>query len=322
MAKKVVCPGCGAKNAPEVRRCRICTRVINPEGEDVAAKPKGLPEHVQRQIDKVVPQEETGGFGSLPTPPAGGGTAGDAWSAGDTWGSFTPPADGGSADAAGTEWGGGATWGDGDTWGGGENSWGDGEDAWDAEGGIVIDAAPRNPGVLDGAPPSFEPPAERFDPDALFTDAAPTPPTPAPAPPPAPTTPAFAEPAPPPAAPARADLPPPPGAPPPPAPPAPPARPDLPPPPGAPPPPGILDGTPPPPPAPPADRELKLPPPEPKHDPFADIGQHAEGELSSEEIDRLTREALRRDRVRNRPGLLDKLFQAPDGTPPDDLESF
>jgi hypothetical protein len=30
-AKKVKCPACGAKNAAEDRRCRVCTAVINPD---------------------------------------------------------------------------------------------------------------------------------------------------------------------------------------------------------------------------------------------------------------------------------------------------
>lgn len=42
MARKVKCPQCGAKNAGEARRCRICGAVVNTEvGEDPQAVAPG-----------------------------------------------------------------------------------------------------------------------------------------------------------------------------------------------------------------------------------------------------------------------------------------
>lgn len=38
MAKKVKCPSCGAKNAADSRRCRVCTAVINAEAAEAPAK--------------------------------------------------------------------------------------------------------------------------------------------------------------------------------------------------------------------------------------------------------------------------------------------
>ena len=37
MAAKFMCPGCGAKNDPSSRRCRICTAVINAEAPEGAS---------------------------------------------------------------------------------------------------------------------------------------------------------------------------------------------------------------------------------------------------------------------------------------------
>jgi len=63
MGSKRRCPGCGAKNDMDVRRCRVCTTVINMDAPEVARQelpqeaPSGpsLPEHfdagvIDRQV--------------------------------------------------------------------------------------------------------------------------------------------------------------------------------------------------------------------------------------------------------------------------------
>jgi hypothetical protein len=75
VAKKAACPQCGASNAVDARRCRLCATLLNIEVPEEAYQPKGLPEHVERQLHRdwhgdpsmteqtVVPG---GSFGSLP----------------------------------------------------------------------------------------------------------------------------------------------------------------------------------------------------------------------------------------------------------------
>jgi hypothetical protein len=48
MAKKVRCPGCGAKNDVGQHRCRVCTAVIDPSATE--GLPKGLAK--QRKLDE------------------------------------------------------------------------------------------------------------------------------------------------------------------------------------------------------------------------------------------------------------------------------
>ena len=56
MAAKLMCPGCGAKNDPSSRRCRICTAVINaeaPEGDaarEVAAPAPAVHDHFDADV--------------------------------------------------------------------------------------------------------------------------------------------------------------------------------------------------------------------------------------------------------------------------------
>jgi hypothetical protein len=65
----------------------------------------------------------------------------------------------------------------------------------------------------------------------------------------------------------------------------------------------------PPPPPPPPD-ELRLPPPPaPGPDPLWGIGAELGDNATSEQIERATREALRQERLRKRPGFLDKVFR-------------
>ena len=75
MAKKPACPQCGASNPPDARRCRLCTTLLNTEVPEAVQRPKGLPEHVQRQMerdwkgDPAMTQQTVipgGSFGSLP----------------------------------------------------------------------------------------------------------------------------------------------------------------------------------------------------------------------------------------------------------------
>lgn len=75
MARKPACPQCGAGNPPDARRCRLCATLLNPEVPEEAHRPKGIPEHVQRQMerdwkgDPAMAQETVipgGSFGSLP----------------------------------------------------------------------------------------------------------------------------------------------------------------------------------------------------------------------------------------------------------------
>ena len=75
MAKKPACPQCGASNPPDARRCRLCTTLLNAEVPEAVQQPKGIPEHVQRQMerdwkgDPAMTQETVipgGSFGSLP----------------------------------------------------------------------------------------------------------------------------------------------------------------------------------------------------------------------------------------------------------------
>jgi len=75
MAKKPACPQCGAGNPPDARRCRLCATILNAAVPEAEHQPKGIPEHVQRQMERdwkgdpgltqetVVPG---GSFGSLP----------------------------------------------------------------------------------------------------------------------------------------------------------------------------------------------------------------------------------------------------------------
>jgi hypothetical protein len=48
MAKKVKCPGCGARNPAGQHRCRVCTTVIDPSADE--GLPKGLAK--QRKLDE------------------------------------------------------------------------------------------------------------------------------------------------------------------------------------------------------------------------------------------------------------------------------
>lgn len=40
MARKLKCPSCGAKNAADDRRCKICTAVLNPDAPEAASRAK------------------------------------------------------------------------------------------------------------------------------------------------------------------------------------------------------------------------------------------------------------------------------------------
>ena len=75
VAKKPACPQCGASNAADARRCRLCATLLNIEIPETAYQPKGIPEHIERQMHRdwqgdpnateqtVIPG---GSFGSLP----------------------------------------------------------------------------------------------------------------------------------------------------------------------------------------------------------------------------------------------------------------
>jgi hypothetical protein len=51
MAKSVRCPQCGADNATDQRRCRICAELLNPDIPDEGLQPRGLTERLQMQVD-------------------------------------------------------------------------------------------------------------------------------------------------------------------------------------------------------------------------------------------------------------------------------
>jgi hypothetical protein len=71
---------------------------------------------------------------------------------------------------------------------------------------------------------------------------------------------------------------------------------------------------PPPPPPPPPPDELRLPPPPaPEPDVLWSVGQDLGSNPTSEDIERATREALRQERLRKRPGFLDRVFKGDEG---------
>ena len=75
MAAKMTCPGCGAKNAGDSHRCRICTAVLNPgapEGAAAAPDPPPAPlaaldhfdaDEINRQMQPTRTRFGSGGGG-------------------------------------------------------------------------------------------------------------------------------------------------------------------------------------------------------------------------------------------------------------------
>ncbi len=112
MAAKTKCPQCGAKNATDARRCRVCANLLNLAAPEVEHRPKGLPDHIQRRVDAeleqqigtdtfipgVTPAAGSGGFGASPGAPDGFGSAEPAGSGfgppppPDAWAAPAPPA--------------------------------------------------------------------------------------------------------------------------------------------------------------------------------------------------------------------------------------
>lgn len=150
MAKKVKCPQCGAKNAGDARRCRVCTAIINT---DIPEERRGF----------ALTKDELGREGPPPpgaasTPP-GGPPLGAPPVAPLDGGGASAPGDGIVIDVplrnpAAAPPPGVADGPDG------------GDDLFGGD-GIVIETAPRNPAV---APPPIEVDDEPFDPDGLIID--------------------------------------------------------------------------------------------------------------------------------------------------------
>lgn len=151
MAKKVKCPQCGAKNAGDARRCRVCTTILNTE---VPEERRGFALSKDELGREGPPPAAAPSTAADPVAPAGGGGA-------------TPPGDGIVIEAplrnpaatvpppgagADTGVGGDPAPGAGDPFGGD---------------GIVIETAPRNPAA---APPPLEVDDEPFDPNGLIID--------------------------------------------------------------------------------------------------------------------------------------------------------
>lgn len=176
MAAKVKCPGCGAKNAHDARRCRICTAVINadiPEGGPVVEAPTDGPQTTfdAGQIDRQLGggRSSFGGASGLGARIAAAGNSPTmpeppmppAFGQGSTFGEQAPT---GPATAAGPE-----PWST-------DTSW---STPTPATPDLPTDVEPFDPNALfDTAPPGGDgspPPAgpqefEPFDPDALFRD--------------------------------------------------------------------------------------------------------------------------------------------------------
>lgn len=64
MANTTRCPQCGADNAEDSRRCRVCANLLNASVPEAEAKPLGLPLSMQVQMD-VAQREGQGGSGSF-----------------------------------------------------------------------------------------------------------------------------------------------------------------------------------------------------------------------------------------------------------------
>lgn len=157
MAKKVKCPQCGAKNAADARRCRVCTAIINAEvPEQRRGFALGKDELGREGPPPVAPSpapQAPAALGSEPAAPIGGG-------------GVPAPGDGIVIDAprrnpAATAPPPGAA----------EGAFGSdadepGDDLFGGD-GIVIETAPRNPAV---APPPLEVDDEPFDPNGLIID--------------------------------------------------------------------------------------------------------------------------------------------------------
>ncbi|MCX7619995.1 MAG: hypothetical protein N2037_04005 [Acidimicrobiales bacterium] len=107
MAKKVRCPRCGAKNTADLRRCRVCTAIINASAPEPGMAPTRQeapsldvfdPAALERTM---MPTKSFRGRSGLSERLAAGsaarGTAESAWSGGgsavdDPFASLTPPA--------------------------------------------------------------------------------------------------------------------------------------------------------------------------------------------------------------------------------------
>ncbi len=144
MAKKVRCPQCGAKNAADARRCRVCTTIINA---DVPAEQLGQGLG-QAALRAEVPSagEPAVAPGPPPAEPVPAPADGIVFDVPARNAAPPPPRDAGNAGGAGET----------------VDAGGLGDD------GIVIDALPRNP---EAPPPPLElDDDEPFDPDGLIID--------------------------------------------------------------------------------------------------------------------------------------------------------
>ncbi len=199
---KTKCPQCGAKNAPDARRCRVCANLLNAAIPEQEHRPKGLPDHIQRRVDAqleqqaseptfipgVTPAAGTGGYGPSPEPPGG-----PAFGAGPEPGGFGAP-DAGAGPIGAPPPPAWAAPPPPPAWAAPPPGPVAAPAAFDNQGAdpgflppppgdeIIIEAGPRHPG--EPAPPPPEPAAEfeKFDADALFRDMgrAPLPPPPPP----------------------------------------------------------------------------------------------------------------------------------------------